>query len=764
MRVRPALLILGIFGAAAATATFVLRQLPREGEVSPLPGFAEPPALEGTTPPLEADVAPHGELELRVTAGGEPLAGAEVRAYLALEPGAGRAAPEWRRAGTARSDPGGIARLPARDGIHLVAVRSPGLAPARRLVVRAAEEATARADVALEPPAALAGAVLDPGGAPLPGIRVLVLPALDEPGVPASAPPEETAVAITAADGTFAVAGIAPGLHAVAAEGEGRHPARLPRVAVPRDGPLAMVLEPLGALAGTVAQDGRPAAGAEVLAASRDHAARTVAGPDGRFALRLPAGAYRVAATAGDRAAAAGPLAVAAGAETDAQLSLVRASAIEGTVVEAGSGRPVPGAELVVALHETGTPVARASAGPDGRFRIDGLAPGAHDLAASAPGRSPARAPALTLPDGAPFRLRLPLEAAGAVLGRVTDGSGRAIAGARIRIVTEGDGLLPARRRDARTDFEGRFRVDGIAAGRAELSVRQDGVLAGVARRVRVSPGGAAEVSVVLPEAGLVAGRVALGVRRPPAGTAVIALPARGASSAAEIGRTLADAAGHYQLALPEGDYRVLAAPAEEGAAEARAEAARARVEAGRTARLDLALAPPAAGGIAVLVVEPGGAPSPGAEVTLSRPGEGSAAFAAAAGEDGRLALPAGASLAGREAAVHARNGGRVGTWEGTLPGGGTVTVRLAAAGAVAGRVRGDGPAISGFTLEVASRPAAGAWRTADVHRFSGDRFTLGDLPAEPVRIVVRAEDGRRGEAEVTLAAGETRPLEIAVR
>jgi len=113
---------------------------------------------------------------------------------------------------------------------------------------------------------------------------------------------------------------------------------------------------------------------------------------------------------------------------------------------------------------------------------------------------------------------------------------------------------------------------------------------------------------------------------------------------------------------------------------------------------------------------------------------------------------------------VRARNGGRIGTWEGTLPADGTVTVRLAAAGAVQGRVRADGPAVAGFTLEVASRPAAGAWRTLDVHRFAGDRFALGDLPAEPVRIVVRAEDGRRGEAEVRLGAGETVPVEIAVR
>lgn len=150
--------------------------------------------------------------------------------------------------------------------------------------------------------------------------------------------------------------------------------------------------------------------------------------------------------------------------------------------------------------------------------------------------------------------------------------------------------------------------------------------------------------------------------------------------------------------------------------------------------------------------------------MTLSRPGEATVALATAAGDDGRVALAGGMRLAGRAAAVRARNGGRVGVWEGTLPEDGTVTVRLVPAGAVQGRVRADGRAVSSFTLEVASRPAAGAWRVLDVHRFAGDRFALGDLPAEPVRIVVRSDDGRRGEAEVALAAGETRPVEIGVR
>ncbi len=54
-------------------------------------------------------------------------------------------------------------------------------------------------------------------------------------------------------------------------------------------------------------------------------------------------------------------------------------------------------------------------------------------------------------------------------------------------------------------------------------------------------------------------------------------------------------------------------------------------------------------------------------------------------------------------------------------------------------------------------------WRTVDVHRFSGSRFELADLPAQPLRLTVRTDDGRRGEAEVRVAGGETRAVTIAV-
>jgi hypothetical protein len=78
--------------------------------------------------------------------------------------------------------------------------------------------------------------------------------------------------------------------------------------------------------------------------------------------------------------------------------------------------------------------------------------------------------------------------------------------------------------------------------------------------------------------------------------------------------------------------------------------------------------------------------------------------------------------------------------------------------------VQASGAAPASLVVEVASQPAPSGWRTTDVHRFAGTRFALDDVPTGPVRLTVRADDGRRGAAELTLAAGETRALEIALQ
>jgi hypothetical protein len=88
--------------------------------------------------------------------------------------------------------------------------------------------------------------------------------------------------------------------------------------------------------------------------------------------------------------------------------------------------------------------------------------------------------------------------------------------------------------------------------------------------------------------------------------------------------------------------------------------------------------------------------------------------------------------------------------------------VRPAPAGAIDGVVRGA--ATTGLTVELAAQAAPGVWRTVDVRRFAGPRFAVSDLAPGPLRIAVRAADGRHGEAEVRLAPGERVAVELALR
>jgi len=91
---------------------------------------------------------------------------------------------------------------------------------------------------------------------------------------------------------------------------------------------------------------------------------------------------------------------------------------------------------------------------------------------------------------------------------------------------------------------------------------------------------------------------------------------------------------------------------------------------------------------------------------------------------------------------------------------------------ALAGRyLRDEGITTAVFSDAINRRFVRGTTRRSkhsyglalDVHRFAGDRFELGDLPAERLRLAVRADDGRRGEVELRVASGEVRAVEIAL-
>jgi len=114
----------------------------------------------------------------------------------------------------------------------------------------------------------------------------------------------------------------------------------------------------------------------------------------------------------------------------------------------------------------------------------------------------------------------------------------------------------------------------------------------------------------------------------------------------------------------------------------------------------------------------------------------------------------------GQPVSLAVRNGGRTGTFTGPLPASGEVVVRLQAGGSVEGTLQGGGP-VASFTLTVSAEPSPGGWRTIEVLKLQGQRFDLGDLPPEPVRLVARTDDGRAGDVEVRLAPGQVVQVSI---
>lgn len=351
----------------------------------------------------------------------------------------------------------------------------------------------------------------------------------------------------------------------------------------------------------------------------------------------------------------------------------------------------------------------------------------------------------------------------GSIEGTVRDLAGAPLAGVHLRLVSRGDGLAGAQGIEVRTDFEGTFRIDGIEPGRAALVAHQSGLAIGTSRAVRVVPHRTVRADFALPEAGFLAGRVTgTGGRPSPAGIEVIAVPMNAGLGALQVARAAVDATGAYRLPLPAGEYRVHAAPSGALFTDLRNPPAFAAVRAEGTTRTDLTAS--AAGeetGVSVRVREPGGAPSAGAVVTLSRAGDPRVALATTAGEDGRAIVSARMGIGGRDVTVHAKSGGRTGEWTGPFPESGELVVALRPGAVVEGIITVRESPVRGGTVEVAVQHAPGTWRPLEVAPFRGDRFELADLPPEPVRLTLRSDDGRHATVEVTLAPGEVRQVEL---
>jgi Carboxypeptidase regulatory-like domain len=142
------------------------------------------------------------------------------------------------------------------------------------------------------------------------------------------------------------------------------------------------------------------------------------------------------------------------------------AQMVEGTIVDATTGRGIPRARVILqkAGERAGQPLYRATADSEGRFRIEDVQEGAYTPRYAADRFFPVNAPGpeIQVAAGTPVHLEARLVPNVHVTGRVLDGRGDPVPGARI------DLTLPQTFWTAVTDSHGRFDIDSVIAGASD--------------------------------------------------------------------------------------------------------------------------------------------------------------------------------------------------------------------------------------------------------------------------------------------------------
>lgn len=225
---------------------------------------------------------------------------------------------------------------------------------------------------------------------------------------------------------------------------------------------------------------------------------------------------YQVTASA--TAGVAGPVTVRLDADTDpVVLRLEAPGSVTVVVVDAATRAPIAGADVEVRAPL----VVTASTGPDGNATLTPVVRGHWNVIARAPGH--ARAHGAVIVGAEPIAITLALDRGVAVHGRVLDSQGGPIAGARVWAVSSSDwtdGVSPERD-GVSAGSDGRFVLDGVGAGAYRLRGRAHGYAPGSSADLIVGDAAVEPVTITLPDAATLRGRVEYGDGKPAAGAAV---------------------------------------------------------------------------------------------------------------------------------------------------------------------------------------------------------------------------------------------------
>jgi len=316
---------------------------------------------------------------------GKPIAGAEVRIL------------SWR--GAASPEPvltsdRGEAELVAESDQRLD-VRKPGFVRSVTGFTRAMSRR--RIVITLQPGQdapllAISGRAVDNAGAPVDGAVVEAYSVT--PGVL-----RRSAVSLTGVDGRFTLTELGEDRYRVRATTPHQGSAELRNVAAGATGVELRLGPPDVGIRGTVRDEANRAVAAfAVVATPKDGPLvrgsplrASVIDPLGHYFLALPAGSYAVSAAASGHAPSAEASVEVSDSVIDLDLTLPRGSRMFGRVVERGSGAPVAGAYVNLAISSATEGIALVNAamsGTDGAFSFDGVRPGRTSITVHASGHN----------------------------------------------------------------------------------------------------------------------------------------------------------------------------------------------------------------------------------------------------------------------------------------------------------------------------------------------------------------------------------------
>lgn len=289
----------------------------------------------------------------------------------------------------------------------------------------------------------LSGGVYDVAGATVAGAvitaEIELGPGTDslasEPGLSTS----PAVVAVSKADGSFALVGLDAGRYRLTIEGEAIFTAEVRFVDVPADGMRLVVARKVD-VRGFVVDDatGDPIADIEVrLVAEGDPTAHVAtADENGEFVFeQLPEAVFTVWAAAQERAApAVTARRLGAGPFDTVELRVGPAAIVSGRVIDATTGRGVSAAVRLQAV-DGAEPARYGRSGADGAFHVEGVPETRWSADAFSPGYVATEA--IEFDVGGRFVPTIELQPGAVVTGRVIDLGGSPIAGAVVSLRSE---------------------------------------------------------------------------------------------------------------------------------------------------------------------------------------------------------------------------------------------------------------------------------------------------------------------------------------